>query len=142
MNVPIRPENRIMAKFNPQSEAALQKASAKYLALVLPKTFVPIHVPNEGRRGGRAGMLDGARQKAAGLVAGVPDWIILGPAWVPGPSSKVIGTAWAIELKAPGKYPSPEQKAFHARLAVCGVPVVVCRSLDEIEAALKTWGII
>src|SRR3990172_3849917 len=104
-------------------EAALQAASTKYFALMLPKTFVAIHVPNEGRRGGKWGRMDGARQKAAGLVAGVPDWLIFAPhVNASGAVSLTTTHVFGIELKAPGKYPSPEQKAFHARLARAGVP--------------------
>lgn len=124
----------------PTTEAALQKASAQYFALRLPKTFIAIHVSNEGRRGGRAGMLDGVRQKAAGLARGCPDWIIVG--CHDNPVHTPHADVYMIELKAPGKYLSQAQAEFHARLKTCGVPVIVCRSLDEIEAVLMGWGIL
>ena len=110
-----------------QSEAQLQAASAKYLALVLPKTIVAIHVPNEGRRS----WAEGKRLKAAGMVAGCPDWLLLGK-----------GRAWAIELKTARGNMSAAQHAFHDRLAAAEVPVAICRSIDDIEYILKGWGII
>jgi len=113
------------------TEASLQAASAEYFRLKLPKDFVALHVPNEGRRGGRRGYADGAKQKAAGLVAGACDWFLFG-----------AGRAFGLELKRPGSYLSPAQKAFHARLGAAGVPVAVCRSLDEIEVALRAWSIL
>ena len=129
-----------------QTEAQLQAASAKWLELKLPKAFIAIHVPNEGRRGGKWGRIDGARQKAAGLKAGCPDWLIMGGGGPYGTPRKGEGyhfaACFAVELKVKGTYPSPAQKAFHARLAAAGVPVAVCRSLDEIETALKGWGVI
>lgn len=111
-----------------QPEAALQVASARFLELKLPKNYVAIHVPNGAQL---AKPWHAKRLKAQGMRPGCPDWFMFGG-----------GKAWAIELKAPGSYLSPEQKAFHKRLEACGVPVAVCRSLEEIEGALKNWGII
>src|SRR3990172_10230190 len=108
-----------------QSEAALQAAAVKYFAAVLPKSYIAIHVPNEGRRTWAAGK----RMKAAGLVAGVPDFLILGGGqWYGGK-----GLCYGIELKSAKGRLSPAQAAFHDRLAAVGVPVAVCKSLDEIR---------
>ena len=112
---------------NKQPEAALQAASAQFLQLKLPKNYVSIHVPNGAQL---AKPWHAKRLKAQGMRPGCPDWFIFGGR-----------KAWAIELKAPGSYLSPEQKAFHARLNAAGVMVKVCRNLEEIEAALKNWGI-
>jgi hypothetical protein len=108
-------------------EAQLQAASAKYLVLALPKTCVAIHCPSEGRRS----WAFGKRLKAAGAVAGVPDWLLF-----------AAGRAYAIELKSAKGSLSAAQQAFHERLRGASVPVAVCRSLDEIEASLKDWGIL
>lgn len=120
------------------SEASLQAASAQYFKLRLPKTFLAIHCANEGRRS----WAQGKRLKAQGMTAGVPDWLIMGsqPHYTRGPDS--VALTWAIELKARRGSLSPAQKAFHKRLEAAGVPVCVCRSLDDIEAQLKQWGVL
>ena len=118
------------------TEAQLQAASAKWLALKLPKTFIAIHVPNEGRRSWAAGK----RLKSQGMTAGVPDWLIIGGGY--DFDSTPLGRIYAVELKSRKGSLAPAQRAFHARLAAAGVPVAVCRSLEEIEAALKGWGVI
>ena len=113
---------------NKQPEAALQAASAQFLQLKLPKNYVSIHVPNGAQL---AKPWHAKRLKAQGMQPGACDWFIFGG-----------GRAYGIELKAPGSYLSPAQKAFHKRLEACGVPVKVCQSIEEIEAALMGWGII
>ena len=118
------------------TETELQILSARWLALKLPKTFMALHIPNEGRRS----WAEGKRMKARGLVAGAPDWLVVG--WSPRDAWGAIGFAWAIELKSAKGTLSPAQKAFHKRLETCGVPVAICRSLEEIEAALKGWGVL
>ena len=119
---------------NKQPEATLQAASARFLELKLPKSFLAIHVPNGAQL---AKPWHAKRLKAQGMRPGCPDWLIIGRA-----PQDAFAYAWALELKAPGSYLSPAQKAFHKRLEACGVPVAICRSLEEIEAALKGWGIL
>ena len=118
------------------TESELQILSAKWLALKLPKTFMALHIPNEGRRS----WAEGKRMKARGLVAGACDWFIIGGGY--DFDSTPLGRIYGIELKSAKGTLSPAQKAFHKRLEACGVPVAVCRSLEEIEAALKGWGIL
>lgn len=82
-------------------------------------------IPNGGlRTKAQAGKL-----KAEGLVPSIPDihWPVMrGP---------FIGL-W-IEFKIPGKAPTPEQRAMHARLRASGHCVVTCRSVQGgIDATL------
>ena len=127
---------------NKQPEAALQAASAEFLNLKLPKNYVAIHVPNGAQL---AKPWHAKRLKAQGMRPGCPDWLLVGRSRL---DSFALGSiqvgpyVYAVELKAPGKYLSPVQKAFHKRLEACGVPVAVCRSIGEIEAALRGWGIL
>lgn len=107
-------------------ESALQAAVAQYLAVSLPPDAVSFHVPNEGKRGWRAQR----DLKSSGALKGMPDIVI---AWQ--------GRGYCLELKAPGKYPSPEQREAHRRLRAAGFPVVVARSLPEVEMALQAWSI-
>ena len=53
-------------------ERIIQSAIITYLRRVLPDALVH-HSPNEGVRGGKSGLIDGQRKKAAGQVAGWPD---------------------------------------------------------------------
>jgi hypothetical protein len=86
------------------------------------------HIPNGGYRR----KVEAAILKGMGVAAGTPDICIL---WRPG---KVA----FIELKALGKSNiSPAQRVFHLRLWELGVPNAVCRSIDDVRAQLKTWGV-
>lgn len=107
-------------------ESELQAAAAVFLNMALPHEAIAHHSPNEGKRGWQA-----QRDiKRNGMVKGFPDWVIL---WQ--------SRAYLIELKAPKKYPTPEQRAVHQRLRAAGFPVFICRSLVEIEMALVSVGI-
>ena len=58
------------------------------------------------------------------LFAGFPDRILL----IPG------GRVVLVELKAPGRKPSPIQRLVHRKLAAVGFPVLVIDTLEEVEA--------
>ena len=65
-----------------------------------------------------------------GVIPGIPD----------------VHVAWnsrlhCIELKAPKGHLTPLQTQVIERLDECGVPTVVCRNLDQVEHALRMWGI-
>lgn len=97
------------------------------------------HVPNGGfRRKVTAALL-----KAMGAKAGVPDLVIL---------SRVNKRPFVgfIEVKRPWKKGDPhqrgrlrpEQKAWRDILINWGFPWVLVESLDEMNAALKSWRVI
>lgn len=76
------------------------------------------------------GPREGARRKKRGVVPGVPDvQFVYG------------GRSYWIELKAPRKYPSPEQVAFHEALRGVGCDVAVARDAGQVVAALNAWSI-
>lgn len=77
-------------------------------------------------------MMDGAKRKGMGQVAGWPDIIVL--PW------SYIGPVF-FEVKAPGGYASEAQKAIHERLRVLGYRVALVRSIDDVAAAMAEWGI-
>lgn len=58
------------------------------------------------------------------LFAGFPDRILL----LPG------GRIVLVELKAPGRKPSPIQRLVHRKLAAIGFPVLVIDTLEKVEA--------
>lgn len=109
------------------AEDALQTAVMRYLDLQGPRWgFFACHVPNGGRRDAR----EGARLKGMGVKAGVPDILIVKD-----------GRADWIELKADTGRVSPAQRDMHCTLVERGCRIIVCRSIDEVIAALKAWEI-
>lgn len=107
-------------------EQALQQAVMLYLRRVLPPDAVAFAVPNGGARTpAEAGIL-----KSMGVVAGIPDLAIVRGGYV-----------YFIELKADGGALSVVQKEVFARLKAAESTPKVCRSLDEVEAALRGWHI-
>src|ERR1700682_4291340 len=88
-------------------EQALQIAAAEYLTRALPDYARFTAFPAGG--GGR---VRGARLKAMGLKGGVPDLLFWWRPYV-ARSEAWNEARWlfgAIELKAPGKYPTTEQR--------------------------------
>jgi len=113
------------------SEAQIHKEIVAWLRTVLPDALVH-HSPNEGVRGGKAGILDGARKKAMGQVAGWPDievmtWANVGPMF--------------FEVKGPTGKASADQVAVLDRLRALGYRVAVVQSIDDVRASLFEWGV-
>ena len=113
------------------SEQVIQSAIIDYLRRILPDAIVH-HSPNEGVRGGKKGLLDGARKKAAGQVAGFPDIIVL--PW------GSIGPLFFEVKTATGKT-SLAQDAILERLQTLGYRVAVVQSIDDCRRCLYEWGI-
>lgn len=107
-------------------EAALHRATANFLRAALKPPTVWSTVPSGG--GGR---VRGAQLKAMGLAKGLPDILVVHPALSPG-YSLVVG----LELKARRGRLSPEQVAMQAAFGRAGGWYFVCRSLEDVEAAL------
>jgi len=105
-----------------QSEAALQHAVMQYLALALPPDAIAHHSPGEGMRSLRAQR----DLKRSGHVKGWPDIEII---W--------RGRAYFIELKAPRGSLSAAQRETHRRLSYAGAEVMLCKSVEQVEAALR-----
>ena len=79
-------------------------------------------IPNGGSRDAR----EGANLKVQGVLAGMPDLVVV----LPG------RTVW-IEMKAPGGRVSPAQKDVHARLQELGEEVHVCYSAESAVTILE-----
>lgn len=108
-------------------EQTLQRSVIQFLDAVLPSGAWAFHIPNGGGRS----RVEGAILKGMGVRAGIPDIEII---WQ--------GRAYWIELKAGRGRASEAQIAAHARLQECGCwPVATCRSIDDVEAALRLYGI-
>lgn len=106
-------------------EQAFQRAVAAFLDVALPHDCYWTAI---GHGGG--GELRGAILKGMGLKAGCPDVLIVHG-----------GKAHFIELKAPRGSLSPAQKLAHMAITEAGATVAVCKTLEQIEAALDGWGI-
>ena len=98
----------------------------EFLALILPKDAVPFHCPNGGLRSKK----EAAILKAMGVLAGIPDIIIL---W--------NRRAFCLELKSKDGTLQIEQRDVHARLHDTGVPVETVRTMEEIRDRLEEFGI-
>lgn len=122
---------RKRAKVPSISEHALQKQIVGYLTHALQPPVWWSAIDHAGKLGPR----QAAARKARGVKRGIADFLVMaGHAYGP----RVV---W-IELKRPGGGSlSPEQKEFGAAMARCGVPHFVCRSLEEVEAAIAAAGV-
>ncbi len=105
-------------------EDVLQVAIWKALRLLLPPEVVCWSTESR-----KAGVREGARRKARGVIAGVPDMTFHWP-----------GGMTYVELKVPGRVPSDEQLRLHRRLREIGVLVAVATSLTELLVALRAAG--
>ena len=100
--------------------------SQEFVGGALPPEAVLHHSPNGGRRS----KAEGGIFKALGTHAGWPDLEICYQSRI-----------FFIELKSTTGGLSPTQKACHADLERAGMPVAVCKSLEEVEGTLAGWGI-
>lgn len=108
-----------------RQEDSTQRAVVHWVRATCPGTLV-FHVPNGGARNrAEAGIF-----KGLGVLAGVPDLIILWP-----------GVCAGLELKAPGKRPSDTQAAVGEQMQAMGHLWGWADSVDGALALLKSWGI-
>lgn len=111
---------------NDGPEHRLQVAVAEYLRFALPENYLWTSIP----AGMRGSIQQGVKAKAAGLHPGWPDLVILGPG----------GGLKCLELKSESGDLSAAQKVFYAHCLRTGTDMyAVCRSLEEVEAALIRW---
>jgi len=107
-------------------EDDLQRACVQYLRVALPDDALYFHVPNGGQRHSRAA----ARLVGLGTRAGIPDLCVI-----------YYGRLMCIELKARRGALSAVQRQMHVKLQHCGVLVLLCRSVADVELGLRTWGV-
>jgi hypothetical protein len=118
-NSEVRPRDR-------NAEARIQAAIVEWIRTVAPQ-LIAFHVPNGGYRT----PAEAARMKWVGVLAGVPDIIVLG----------LDGRCWLIEVKGPGGSLSPDQRAIRDRCTVLRIPYCVAKSIDDVRVAFGIWGI-
>jgi hypothetical protein len=103
-------------------ESKTQRAVNQYLAWSLPPDAVHFAIPNGLMRSQKAR----ARAQGEGVMAGVPDLCVV-----------YRGRAYFIELKSRRGVMSPAQREMARRLNYAGAAVCCCRSVPEVEAALR-----
>ena len=113
-------------------EAELQRAVSAYLDLALGPGVMWRMVENRPRS-----KIAGALQKARGVRAGTPDILLW---WLFDRRYPRHGFG-TIELKSPRGVLSITQRAFLDEFDTVGGRWAVCRSVEDVEAALRDWGL-
>lgn len=105
-------------------EDQLQAATSTFLRAAYPN-LIAWHTENERKCSPQAG----ARSKAKGKLAGVPDWCFV----------LREGRHGFIELKVGNNRLTDGQVRFREAVEAIGCPYEVARSLDEFIAILEQW---
>lgn len=108
-------------------EEVLQKAACRFLNVSCGDVYY-YHVPNQRgtRKGWEQGLLTGM-----GMQRGVADLALI----LPG------GQAAFLEFKTLKGQQSPDQRQFQRLVTERGAKYALCRSLEDVEAALVSWGV-
>lgn len=107
-------------------EDILQMQVARFLNIVAP-SLSWFHPANGGYRNPR----EAKKLKDMGVKPGVADLALILP----------DARAAFIELKVGKNRQTDTQKAFQAECERIGAPYAVCRSLEEVEPSLRSWGV-
>jgi hypothetical protein len=123
---PRKPANSEARPRDRNAEARIQAAIVEWIRTVAPD-LIAFHAANGGYRT----PAEAARMKWVGVLAGVPDVIVLG----------LDGRCWLIEIKGPAGALSAEQRAIRDRCTALRIPFVVAKSIDDVRLAFRLWGI-
>lgn len=122
-----------------QAEDELQRAIVKWLRYALREDVRFTHVP----LGGKRRRVEAAIFKGLGVMAGWPDLIF---AWserhFDGAHMVALSRSAFMELKAAGGKLTDEQRDFQQWCQSWAIPHAVVRSLDDVVAAVRAWGIV
>ena len=108
------------------TESALQSYAIAYLRLTLPPRAIVFHPANGGHRDKRTASI----LKGQGVLAGVPDIIIL-----------LDAKCYGIELKAGKGKLNPAQFAVSQLFDENGIAWTCARSIDDIASFLAAHGV-
>ena len=111
------------------TEAQIHKAILSWLRTVLPRALIH-HSPNEVSLSGPDVARAIAKAKAAGMVVGFPDFLVVAG-----------GVAVGLEVKRPGNYATPAQKAVVELIEANGGHWFVVRSIADAREALRDAGV-
>ncbi|QQR69093.1 MAG: VRR-NUC domain-containing protein [Alphaproteobacteria bacterium] len=118
-------------------EQDMQRIVARWLTLALdPRCARFCHVPNGGARSPAEGKIF----KSMGVRAGVPDLLIEWHVDATPINAAYIDHGW-IEMKAGKGRLTAEQDAFLGQTVLWRGHAALCRSLDEVQATLRGWGV-
>jgi hypothetical protein len=105
-------------------EDGIQRAIFEHLCWRGSAVTFAFHCPDGGARTG----IEGAILKGLGVVAGVPDIMVI-----------YNGHTYVLELKAAGGQLSSSQQHVHERLRAAGAEVAVVAGLNAALRQLETW---
>jgi hypothetical protein len=108
------------------SEQAIQAAIFEHIAWRGVKGLFAFHVP----LGGYRRPVEAKIFKSLGVVAGIPDLLILHD-----------GRCYAIELKTELGRLTHVQRETHARMRAAGATVATCWGIDEAISTLEQWNL-
>ncbi len=116
--------DRLLSDRRHRPEQALHRAVFEHICWRGRAGTFAFHPANGGARSG----IEAAIMKGFGVVAGVPDLIIIHN-----------GRVFGLELKAANGRLSPAQRDVHERLRAAGAEVAVAVGLDEALQQLADW---
>ena len=130
-------------------EDILQEACVTWFKLQYPKVTI-LHPKNEGNRkslvskaNGKSYSPDGNRNKKMGVLAGTPDLFVMKvhshETFENNYFDVTIYHGLWIELKAPGRTQSKEQKEFEVKAKAEGYAYYVCKSVDEFMTVVNNY---
>lgn len=112
-----------------QTEARLQSQCFQWCWNEHPETrYLLFHVENERTD---ANVIDGARRRAMGLIAGVSDLILL--------MARGGYHGLLIEMKTEIGYQSKAQKEWQARVERQGYKYIVCRTFEQFKQIIGDY---
>ncbi len=109
-----------------REEDQLQIAVADYLRVAMPPDIAWSAIEHAQQMSAR----EGKRRKDKGVRRGLPDLVF----WM-------CERCLCIELKTPTGRQSPAQKDFAALVTAQRHDYRICRSVDDVEAVLREYGI-
>ena len=109
------------------TEAQIQRAILQHLALRAVRDAFWFHPANGGLRS----LTEARMFKSLGVVAGVPDLILI-----------ANGRPYGLELKTERGRLTPVQRATQALLAAAGAEVATAYGLDQALEQLTAWGLL
>jgi hypothetical protein len=115
-----------MAGRRKHPEDDIQRGIVQFLKFAAAPGVLYFAVPNGGMRS----HLEAAIMSGLGVVAGIPDLVVISP---------TTARAHMIEVKAPNGRLSPAQREFRDRAEASGIPYAEVRSLDEAIRVLDGW---
>jgi len=121
-----------MAGRRAHPEDDIMRAIAQHIRVRGAPGLVAFHVPNGAKLGGARNkkgiVIQAARLKGLGVRPGISDWIFLRR-----------GVFHALEIKAPGKVPTAEQRQFLHEVNDAGGYATWCTGLDPALKILEQW---